>query len=70
MKPFFGANLTTSLIRRELEKDPDFKKNPALMKLADRNAKEILETYLQQDVGELTKIVRSLVGPDQKPSSG
>lgn len=63
MKPFFGANVTTSLIRRELENDPDFKKNPVLMKLADRNAKEILETYLQQDVGELADIVKSLVGP-------
>lgn len=62
MKPFFGANVTTSLIRRELEKDPDFKKNPVLMKLADRNAKEILETYLKQDVGEIAHIVKSLMG--------
>ena len=61
-KPFFGSNSVVSLIKREMQKDPELQKNSELMMLLKKDSKQILETYLRRDVKALMTILGSTFG--------
>ena len=67
-KPFFGSNTVVSLIKREMQKDVNLQNDRELMKLLQKDSKEILETYLRRDVEALLTVLGPVFGGAAPPA--
>jgi hypothetical protein len=58
--PFLASNTVVNLVKREVQKDPKFQDDRALMRLLEKDAKAILETYLRRDIEALSTLLRAV----------